>query len=151
VIIGTATPDDAPAILALQKLAYASEARIYDDDSIPPLTQTLEELAAEFGHKTVLKAVEHSSLVGSVRGFAQGGVAHLERLIVHPASQGRGIGSALVARFEACFPDVERFELFTGHRSERNLALYSRLGYRPFRREAIHPGLELVHMEKRRR
>jgi predicted NUDIX family phosphoesterase len=40
--------EDAPAILALQKLAYQSEARIHNDYSIQPLTQTLDELGSEF-------------------------------------------------------------------------------------------------------
>lgn len=43
-IITAASPADAAAILALQKLAYQSEARLYNDFSIPPLLQTLEEL-----------------------------------------------------------------------------------------------------------
>ena len=34
---------DAEEILALQKLAYRSEAEIYEDYSIAPLIQTLEE------------------------------------------------------------------------------------------------------------
>ena len=39
-----AVPDDAEAILALQKLAYASEARRYDDWTIPPLVETLDSV-----------------------------------------------------------------------------------------------------------
>ena len=50
--------------------------------------------------------------------------------------------------FEAAFPDARRFELFTGHKSERNLVLYQRLGYAPFRRHREHPGLELIYLER---
>ena len=39
-----AEPQDARAILGLQKLAYQSEARLYNDWSLPPLAQTLESL-----------------------------------------------------------------------------------------------------------
>jgi hypothetical protein len=35
--------DDAPAILELQRNAYRSEAVLYNDWSIPPLTQTLAQ------------------------------------------------------------------------------------------------------------
>src|ERR1039457_3925463 len=35
---------DAPEILALQKIAYQSEAELYGDDSLPALQQTLEDL-----------------------------------------------------------------------------------------------------------
>ena len=51
-----ATIADADEILALQKLAYASEAALYDDESLPPLTQTLEQMQAEFDRQVVLKA-----------------------------------------------------------------------------------------------
>jgi hypothetical protein len=40
-MITQAAAADAAEILALQKLAYQSEAAIYQDYSIPPLTQTL--------------------------------------------------------------------------------------------------------------
>lgn len=42
-----ATKKDAEEILKLQKLAYISEAKIYNDYSIPPLTQTLPEVIDE--------------------------------------------------------------------------------------------------------
>ncbi len=146
--IEPAKPEDAAEVLALQKLAYLSEAAIYDDHSIPPLVQTLEEISAELRSKLFLKAVEDGTLVGSVRGYCHERIAYLERLIVHPAHQGRGLGSLLARTFEASFPEARRFELFTGHKSERNLTLYRRLGYVPFRRDRVHPGLELVYLEK---
>ena len=37
---------------------------------------------------------------------------------------------------------------FTGHRSERSLAIYQRLGYVPFREERGTDGLTLVYLEK---
>jgi len=43
-IIEKATVSDAEELLALQKLAYRSEAEIYDDFSIPPLVQSLESM-----------------------------------------------------------------------------------------------------------
>jgi len=148
VTIEPAKPEDAAVILALQKHAYLSEAKIYDDYSIPPLVQTLEEISAEFHSKLFLKAIESGKLVGSVRGHCREDSAYLERLIVHPSHQGRGVGSLLARSFEALFPGARRFELFTGHRSERNIAFYRHLGYLPFRRDRVHPGLELVYLEK---
>ncbi len=59
--IAPATIDDAPAILDLQKLAYHSEAILYRDWSIPPLTQTLAELRAEFTDWKILKARRESA------------------------------------------------------------------------------------------
>ena len=67
--IGPAIIEDAEAILTLQRLAYQSEAAIYDDFTIPPLTETLEDLTARFHDRRFLKAVEDGQIVGSVRGF----------------------------------------------------------------------------------
>jgi hypothetical protein len=60
-----ATLEDAIEILALQKLAYQSEARIYDDWTIPPLRQTTEEIQDEFSTHVFLKAISKHSIVGS--------------------------------------------------------------------------------------
>jgi len=45
--IQAAEPGDAAEVLQLQKLAYRSEAAIYDDFTIAPLTQTLDEMDAD--------------------------------------------------------------------------------------------------------
>lgn len=126
---------DAAEILALQKLAYLSEARIYDDDNIPPLTQTQEEITADFSCRTFLKAVEDGRIVGSVNGFMKDGRCHIGRLMVHPDLQGRGIGSGLMAAIERRFADAQAWELFTGELSVENIRLYERLGYRIVRKE----------------
>jgi ribosomal protein S18 acetylase RimI-like enzyme len=124
-----AEPQDAQAILNLQRLAYESEARLYDDWSLPPLTQTLQSLLEEFETSIVLKAVEAEQIVGSVRAKKSLDTCMIGRLIVHPAWQRRGFGSMLLAEIESKFPDVARFELFTGSKSEANIRLYQRLGY----------------------
>jgi GNAT superfamily N-acetyltransferase len=148
VAIEKAQTHDAPAILALQKIAYRGEAELYPDYPIQPLLQTLAELELEFEHKLILKAATTGALVGSVRGWQKEGTVRLERLFVHPSQQGRGIGTLLISEFENSFRNARRFELFTGHRSTRNLSLYVRLGYRPFKYELARSGLELVHLEK---
>ena len=149
-IIEPATVADAADILALQKIAYQSEAELYNDFTIPPLTQTLDEIAAEFALRLFLKAVDEGRITGSVQGFQVGGTCHVGRLMVHPGQQGKGLGTRLMAAIEAAFADVERFELFTGHKSVANIRLYERLGYRLFRTEMMTPELSLVFMEKLR-
>jgi hypothetical protein len=49
---------------------------------------------------------------------------------------------------EEKFQDVPRFELFTGSKSERNLYLYQKLGYRIFKHEQLSDIAELVYLEK---
>jgi ribosomal protein S18 acetylase RimI-like enzyme len=132
----------------LQKLAYQSEARIYDDHSIPPLTQTLEEIKGDFGDKVFLMAEIGERIIGSVRAFVRDGTCYIGRLIVHPDFQNQGIGTRLLNGIEKEFGTARRFELFTGHKSEKNLHLYRKCGYRIFRSENITEDLKLVYMEK---
>ena len=147
-IIEQAKVKDAEEILKLQKLAYLSEAEIYDDYTIPPLTQTLEQIRDDFKRQLFLKATTDGQIIGSVRAHLKDETCFIGRLIVHPHHQNRGIGTKLMREIEARFADTQRFELFTGYRSERNLHLYKKLGYRIFRTEAITDNLKLVGLEK---
>lgn len=148
--ISRAHIDDAKAILALQKLAYQCEARLYQNWSIPPLTQMLDDVRGEFQTKTFLKAVCDQVIIGSVRAACDHLTCEIGRLIVHPDHQRKSVGSRLMQAIEAFFPDVERFRLFTGERSDGNLRLYARLGYRVTHVEALSPRLTIVHLEKQR-
>jgi ech hydrogenase subunit C len=169
-----ADKSDAPEILALQKIAYQSEAEIYGDDSLPALQQTLDDLVADFdrvpdrvaalaeahpanGHTNheqarivFLKAVVNGKIVGSVRGYAVGGTAYLRRVIVHPYFYRRGIGRRLLTEMEKMFPDIERFETKTGHRSKRNLFRFAHCGYQVFRQEPFTPNITWVYLQKQR-
>jgi RimJ/RimL family protein N-acetyltransferase len=143
-----ASPEDAAAILELQKLAYRSEAKIYNDFNIPPLTQTLDELRSDFTGKVFLKTQVEGKIVGSVRGYQAGSTCYIERLIVHPDFQGQGIGTTLMEQIQSFFGQAQRFELFTGHKSDRNIRLYERLGYKTFKSEEMNKTLSFVFMEK---
>lgn len=146
-----ATAEDVAEILALQKIAYQSEAEIYGDESVPALQQSLADLKEDFQRMVFLKAVVNGKIIGAVRGYTEGETAHILRLIVHPYFQGRGIGSRLVREIENVWPaEIRRFEAFTGHRSIRNLDLYGRLGYRPFKEVPFNAAVTWVYMEKPR-
>ncbi len=147
--IEQATIDDAQEILALQKLSYQSEAEIYNDYSIAPLTQSIREIEAEFENQIFLKAsVDDRKIIGSVRAYVRQGTCLIGRLIVHPDFQNQGIGTSLIHEIESRFGHAKRFELFTGHLSKRNIYLYQKLGYQAFNREKVDKNLELVYMEK---
>lgn len=139
---------DLQQILDLQYLAYRSEAELLNDFRIPPLLQTLQELQAEFETGIVLKATDGCGrIVGSVRGHADGGTLFIGKLIVGQQQRGKGIGTELLGSIEKEYPPM-RCELFTSHKSIKNLNLYRRLGYRPFREKEIYPGMRLVFLEK---
>ncbi len=148
--IGSAGVSDAESILGLQLLCYQSEAEIYDDHEIPPLTQSLGDLLHEYDTRLILAAHRQNEVIGSVRGYLEDGTCHIGRLIVHPRLRRRGLGARLMYEIEERFATANRYELFTGHLSEENLRLYRRLGYSEFRREVVSPRLQLVYMEKSR-
>ena len=78
------------------------------------------------------------------------GVCRIGRLAVRPDRQNRGIGTLLMAAIEERFrPHCLRFEIFTGHKSEKNLSLYAALGYERSRVVPQTPGLRIVHMVKK--
>lgn len=134
----------------MQLLAYRSEAALYQDDTIPPLTETAVEIRSAIRHHLVLKAEIDGQLIGAVRVRTEGSTGYVGRLIVHPAYQNRGIGTALLLAAEHHTPAVTRYELFTGHRSVRNLHLYEKLGYRRTHTEPVHARLTLVYLVKER-
>jgi ribosomal protein S18 acetylase RimI-like enzyme len=147
-IIQRAARQDAAEILDLQKRAYRSEAILYGLETIPPLTQTLDEMQADITNQVVLKALIDGQIIGSVRATVQDDTCHIGRLIVDPSWQNRGIGTRLMGEIEARFARVARFELFTGHKSARNLYLYGKLGYVPFRHKQVNDALTIIYLEK---
>jgi len=146
--VETASLEDLPEILSLQKLAYVSEAEIYNDFSIPPLLENLEKIKQAFLNQIFLKVTVGDQIIGSVRGYMVGTTCYIGRLIVHPDHQNKGFGSRLMAEIERRFLNAERYELFTGERSERNLHLYRKFGYLPIKRRPMINQVNLVVLEK---
>jgi len=147
-LIEFATGDDAEEILALQKLAYLSEAILYDDFTIDPITQKLEEIQLDIKKLVYLKTEIHGKIIGSVRGYLQDMTCFVGRLIVHPDYQNQGIGTKLMQAIEEHFLEARRFELFTGDKSKRTITLYKNLGYCIFKNEQLTDRVRLVYLNK---
>lgn len=77
---------DAEEILALQKLAYQSEAERYQDFAIPPLLQTADEMREDLRKQVVCKAVRAGTIVACARAYQEGDTAFMARVIVHKTS-----------------------------------------------------------------
>lgn len=147
-MIKRAQKEDLEEILKLQYLAYQSEARLFDNMDIPPLKQTIEEVYDEFQKGVILKAVDDGGvIIGSVRAYQDSGTVYIGKLMVHPSKQGQGIGTKLLLEMEKQYPN-QRYELFTSTRSEKNIALYQKLGYKIFDEEQVTEELRFVYMEK---
>ena len=146
--IERADKEDLATILQLQYLAYQSEAELFGTQDIPPLKQTLDEVAREYEAGIILRMTdEQGRIVGSVRAKELDGTVYIGKLMVHPDCRRRGLGSALLTEIENCYPG-KRYELFTSTRSVDNLRLYQKMGYKPFRQEAVTDELVFVYLEK---
>ena len=147
-MIKKAQKEDLEKILELQYLAYRSEAKLFGNMDIPPLKQTIEEVYDEFQKGAILKAVDDEGvIIGSVRAYQDGGTVYIGKLMVHPSKQGQGIGTQLLLEMEKQYLN-QRYELFTSTRSEKNIALYQKLGYEIFDEEQVTEELRFVYMEK---
>ena len=102
-----ALQEDFAEILEIQKKAFYSEAELYQNFNIQPLTQTLEEMMDECNEKVVLKAVVDGKIVGSIRANAHEDGCWLNKLIVLPDYQKRGIGEKLFAKLRNIFRGKE--------------------------------------------
>ncbi|MGW6459229.1 GNAT family N-acetyltransferase, partial [Streptomyces sp. NPDC055078] len=88
VTISAARAQDAEQILKLQYLCYQTEAELYGDYAIEPLTQSLDALRAEIAQGHALVARLGDEVVASVRGRVdEDGTARIAKLIVHPRMQ----------------------------------------------------------------
>ena len=140
---------DLHMILELQKLCYEENAKRYNDFSIPPMVQTLEQIQEEFKTNIILKVEDESKIIGSVRAYENDGVCYIGSLIVHPDYQNKGVGAKLMAEIERKFPTASKHELFTGYKDKKNLYFYGKLGYIFFKEEYVGDNVRIVFLEKR--
>lgn len=143
--------NDLHSILELQKLCYQENAKRYNDYGIPPLLQTIEELEDEFNNSVILKAVDQSEIIGSIRAYEKNRICFIGRVIVHPDRQNKGIGKKMMIEIESRFPKVVKYELFTGYKDEKNIYFYGKLGYKIFKEENHGGTIKFLFFEKKRK
>ena len=148
-LIRQALRDEAETLGAVVSAAFQTEAAVYGD--IPPLHETAADVEATFDAGDVTLAADlDGRTVGTIRGETMDdGTLMVRRLAVLPEARRMGLGRALLVALEAAYPNVQHFELFTGHRNGAALALYESLGYVRTGSREVGPGVELVTLEKR--
>jgi len=150
IFIAEADLSEAPELLDVQKRAFLLEAECYDAYSMPPLTETVQEVREAFAESTILKAEMEGRIVGVVRATSKDGTCLIGRLAVEPDLQDRGIGTALLAEAESRCGDAPRLELFVGSRSHKNIHIYEKMGYRTYKARDIRDDIKLLYMKKLR-
>lgn len=148
VIISKANSDDLEIILDVQKKAFITEAELYGNYNISPITQTLDDLIIECEDKIVLKATIDNKIVGTIRANTCEDGCWINKLAVIPEYRGLGIGVDLLYNIEEYFPDTKKFILGTGAKSTFNIQLYEKIGFRIIKEISTPEKINMVIMEK---
>ena len=142
--ISPVTKDDLAELLVLQRCCWVQEAIVNDTLAIPALHETLDQVTEWAIDWQVWCVRRHGRLIAAIRARANGPTWEIGRLMVAPDQAGHGLGRWLLAYAESKAPqEINAFSLFTGARSERNIAIYQRAGYRLTDR-----GVDVAHLTK---
>jgi tRNA (guanine37-N1)-methyltransferase len=137
-----ATSADAPELMVLTRACWVAEIARYG--MFGAGEETLDEVVAGVGEWRTWTWRSGGRLVASARARVhpdEPTTWQIGRLMVAPDLQGRGLGRALLAFAEAQAPSgTAAYWLNTGSRSERNLRIYRKAGYRVQRGEGAFPG-----------
>jgi GNAT superfamily N-acetyltransferase len=123
-------PADLAELLVLQRCCWVQEALANDTLDLPPLRETLAELADSLTTWRHWCVRRDGRLIAAVRARSHQGAWLIGRLMVAPDQAGLGIGRWLLTRTEQEAPrEATHHALFTGARSTRNIRLYEHAGY----------------------
>ena len=127
-----ATRADAGEILTVQRACWVQEALANDTlADVPALHESLEDVESWLETWSTWVVRVEGRLVGAVRGRLEGDAWDIGRIMVVPDLQGRGLGRVLLRHIEeAAPPDATSYVLFTGARSDDNIRMYRKAGYR---------------------
>lgn len=144
--IRTAGPTDAAAVRDLVRAAYARWVPLIGRE---PRPMTADYEAAVRLHRIDLFCAAER-LAGLIETELRDDHLWIENVAVHPAAQGRGLGSRMLAHAEALARDAGRTELrlLTNAAFAANVALYSRLGYTVSAAEPFMGGLTLYMLKR---
>jgi len=145
--------EDVPRVRALTRAAYAHWILVIGTE---PRPMTADHEAAVREHRVDLLEGDGAPAdppLGLIETRAEADHLLIVNVAVAPTLQGRGIGRGLVAHAEelARAAGLDEVRLYTNARFARNLRLYARLGYEPYREEAVPRVGIAIHMRKRLR
>ncbi len=144
--IQTATADDAAAIRALTRSAYAKWVGLIGREPLPMQVDYEEALRR---HRFDLLRLD-DELVALIETRLEPDHLWIENVAVSPSHQGKGLGRLMLAHAETLARSAGRTQtrLLTNQAFAANVALYRRVGYGIDRTEPFGDGVT-VYMSKR--
>lgn len=130
----------ADQILAIQKSAYAVEARLIGDDRIPLLHESADDLCAAQVLWIVARADD------AILGAAAWSDSEIDRLVVAPQAHRQGIGRTLVTGMLDSIAG-QRVQVATGRDNAPARRLYESFGFVHTEDQEVLTGLWLARYE----
>ncbi|MDP3968472.1 MAG: tRNA (guanosine(37)-N1)-methyltransferase TrmD [Nocardioides sp.] len=129
-----AVAGDAAELMTLQRAGWASVGTDQDPERLQVLAEDLDDVRVGIEETTTLVVRLAGRLVASSRARRDGGTWLIERLVVAPDLQRRGLGAALLEHLAlAAPPRVQRVEVGTRGRGNAEQKFFRRAGFRPAR------------------
>lgn len=132
-------------LLALQKSAYAIEAKLVGFPNLPPLHETVEEL--QTSGEIFYGYFVDGELAGAISYKIEGKTLDIHRMMVHPNFFRRGIARQLLELVLA-LPEIERAIVMTGAANQPAKKLYETFGFVEITQEMVVEGLMISRFEK---
>ena len=137
---------EAARIVALRRASYAVEAALIGTFDIPPLRETMHDLAC--CGETFHGYFAGGELVGASSYKVETGVMDVHRLVVHPEHLRKGIARSLMKHIEDTEVPLSRIVVSTGSKNLPARSLYRRLGFAEKREVEVARGLRVILFEK---
>jgi ribosomal protein S18 acetylase RimI-like enzyme len=144
--------ETAESLVAIQRAAYAVEARLIGVASLPPMTESAAELGAS--GLSVLTSVTDRTRGGEgpvaafVAYVVEGDTVDVHRLVVDPRAFRQGHASRLLDALERTHPQARRILVGTAAANVPAMALYARRGFVPIAERDVGGGLRWVQLER---
>jgi len=139
-------PAVASTVLDIQRRSYRVEAHLIGSDTIPPLTETVEELRT--CGENFLGASVDDQLAGIVSWKFDGETIDIHRLAVDPPFFRRGVGVALVRAVLSVESAARRAIVQTGAVNEPAKALYRGEGFVQVDEREVGDGVRVALFER---
>lgn len=145
------TPDPAldsafaAELLHLQHEVYGQQAELIGSCELRPLADDDDTLPAWRGHYLV--GWEGTHLVGAVAWREEDGQIEVDRLMVDPEAQRRGVATALLTALVAVL-GPRPIHTFTASANAPGLALYEHFGFEPQGEDETPSGIRVTHLRR---
>jgi ribosomal protein S18 acetylase RimI-like enzyme len=150
VTIRLAQPDDAEAIAATLRLAFAEFASLYTRAAFSATTPSVDEIAERFTEGPIWVAELANTVVGTISAVSHGSELYIRSMAVRPDARGSGVGRQLLDTVEAFATEHKYGRLFlnTTPFLLSAIRLYERYGFRYTGEEPDLFGTRLLTMAK---